>query len=103
MEVSRHVFVDGREGWGKMSDRFASLKIILVALFSFACLSLALTAQSQQAPAAKAPAPAPRHDISGTWEPLNGFSDGIQATGVKAMPNDGKPEHQLPFTPLGLA
>jgi hypothetical protein len=50
-----------------------------------------------------APVPAPRHDISGTWEPANGPSDGIQATGVKAMPNDGKPEHQLPYTPLGLA
>jgi hypothetical protein len=86
-----------------MRDRFTALKIILAALFSFACLSLALTAQSQQAPVTKTPAAAPRHDISGTWEPLNGFADGIQAQGVKAMPNDGKPEHQLPFTPLGLA
>ena len=49
-----------------------------------------------------APAPAPRHDISGTWEPANGPADGIQADGVKAVPNDGKPEHQLPYTPLGL-
>ena len=50
-----------------------------------------------------APSPAQRHDISGTWEPANGPGDGIQATGVKAMPNDGRPEHQLPYTPLGLA
>ena len=87
-----------------MLNRLRALKIILVALFSFACLALALTAQSQQAPAAKGAAPtsAPHHDISGTWEPANGFADGIQAQGVKAMPNDGKPEHQLPFTPLGL-
>jgi len=49
------------------------------------------------------PAPAPRHDISGTWAPANGPGDGIQAGGVKAMPNDGKPEHELPYTPLGLA
>ena len=49
------------------------------------------------------PAPAPRHDISGTWEPANGRGDGVQAGGVKAMPNDGKPEHELPYTPLGLA
>jgi hypothetical protein len=48
-------------------------------------------------------APAPRHDISGTWEPANGVGDGIQATGAKAMPSDGKPEHELPYTPLGLA
>jgi len=49
------------------------------------------------------PAPAPRHDISGTWEPANGPGDGVQAGGVKAMPNDGKPEHELPYTPHGLA
>ena len=48
-------------------------------------------------------AAAPRHDISGTWEPANGPGDGIQGTGVKAMPNDGKPEHELPYTPHGLA
>ena len=47
-------------------------------------------------------APAPRHDISGTWEPANGFLDGLGMLGAKAMPEDGKPEHQLPFTPLGL-
>jgi hypothetical protein len=44
------------------------------------------------------PAPAPPHDISGTWLALNG----VQAVGVQAMPNDGRPEHQLPFTPYGL-
>ena len=27
---------------------------------------------------------------------------GIQANGVQAMPNDGKPEHQLPYTSYGL-
>ena len=45
---------------------------------------------------------APRHDISGTWEPANGQLDGLGIFGAKAMPEDGKPEHQLPFTPLGL-
>ena len=44
-------------------------------------------------------APAPRHDISGTWDPGN---DGIQPLGPRAMPEDGKPEHQIPYTPLGL-
>jgi hypothetical protein len=47
-------------------------------------------------------APAPRHDISGTWEPTNGFLDGLGMLGAKAMPEDGKPEHELPYTPLGL-
>jgi hypothetical protein len=47
-------------------------------------------------------APAPRHDISGTWAPANGPLDGGGFSGAKNMPEDGKPEHQLPFTPLGL-
>jgi hypothetical protein len=62
-------------------------------------------AKDQKAAAASpkaAAAAAPRHDLSGTWEPANGPSEGIQPDGVKAMPNDGKPEHQLPYTPYGL-
>src|SRR2546427_1513923 len=47
-------------------------------------------------------APAPAHDISGTWAPANGFLDGLGPYGAKAMPEDGKPEHELPYTPLGL-
>lgn len=43
-------------------------------------------------------APAPRRDISGTWDP---GSAGIQALGPRDMPEDGKPEHQLPYTSLG--
>jgi hypothetical protein len=45
------------------------------------------------------PAPASPHDISGIWDPGN---NGIQPLGPRAMPDDGKPEHQLPYTPLGL-
>ncbi|HZP33294.1 MAG TPA: hypothetical protein VFB23_08015 [Candidatus Acidoferrales bacterium] len=48
------------------------------------------------------PGPAPRHDISGTWEPARGPGDGIQANGPHDMPYDGKPEHDPPYTPLGL-
>src|SRR5207245_8383994 len=48
------------------------------------------------------PAPAPRHDISGVWEPARGPGDGIQANGPRDMPYDGKPEHDPPYTPLGL-
>ena len=50
----------------------------------------------------EAPGPAPRHDISGTWEPARGPGDGIQANGPHDMPYDGKPEHDPPYTPLGL-
>jgi len=48
------------------------------------------------------PGPAPRHDISGVWEPARGPGDGIQANGPRDMPYDGKPEHDPPYTPLGL-
>jgi len=47
------------------------------------------------------PAPAPKRDISGVWDPSPGPSEGIQQFGAKAMPEDGKPEHRLPYTPLG--
>jgi hypothetical protein len=45
-------------------------------------------------------APAPRHDISGIWDGTD--TGGIQQLGAKAAPDDGKPEHQPPYTPLGL-
>jgi hypothetical protein len=45
-------------------------------------------------------APAPPHDISGIWDPPNGA--GNQVLGAGAMPDDGKPGHQLPYTPAGL-
>ena len=49
------------------------------------------------------PAPAPKRDISGVWEPAAGPSAGINANGAQQMPSDGKPEHELPFTPEGRA
>jgi hypothetical protein len=45
--------------------------------------------------------PAPKHNISGLWG-TEAPNSAVQAGGVQAMPNDGKPEHQLPFTPYGL-
>jgi len=94
-----------------MLHRFTILIIVLVAAPVFSSLAFAQNERPRQPAAAqgqKAAAPkeqksvaAPRHDISGTWAPANGPSDGIQANGVKAMPNDGKPEHQLPYTPYG--
>ncbi len=47
------------------------------------------------------PAPAPRRDISGIWLPAAGAGAGTQANGAQLMPSDGKPEHELPFTPMG--
>ena len=47
--------------------------------------------------------PAPKRDISGIREPAGGPGDAIQANGAKAMPSDGKPEHELPFTSEGMA
>ena len=75
--------------------------IALVPMLMLASLVRAQTAPSQQAGAVKdqKAAPAPRHDISGIWDPGNG---GIQPLGPQAMPEDGKPEHRVPYTPLGL-
>ncbi|HLH05627.1 MAG TPA: hypothetical protein VKW78_00170 [Terriglobales bacterium] len=47
----------------------------------------------------KSSAPAPKHDISGTWEPAEGWRNGVQAQGAYNYPMDGK--HPLPFTPEG--
>src|SRR6266851_3925769 len=45
--------------------------------------------------------PAPRHDISGIWDPGMNATQVLGTLGASAMPEDGKPEHQLPYTPLG--
>src|SRR5215472_8661650 len=45
-------------------------------------------------------APAPRHDISGIWDPPH--MSGLGVFGAISMPDDGKPEHQPPYTPLGF-
>ena len=50
-------------------------------------------------PKDRKPAPAPRRDISGIWDP--GLT-GVQMFGANTVPDDGKPEHQPPYTPLGL-
>jgi len=46
--------------------------------------------------------PVPVRDISGLWSGLWGARLGNQAKGVQLHPNDGTPENQPPFTPLGL-
>ena len=50
---------------------------------------------------AQKPAPAPPRDISGIWQPVRAI-EGIQPSGALNMPADGKPEHELPYTPAGL-
>ena len=91
---------------GTAGTRTAVLAVLLVELL-ISSLTSAQTPHPEQTAAAQektaAAAPAPRHDITGTWEPAKAPGDGIQPFGAKAMPNDGKPEHQLPYTPLGLA
>jgi hypothetical protein len=90
----------------KMQNRSPAPVMVLVAAVTFSALAFGQNAQTQHPEASKVQnataAPAPFHDISGTWEPAGGPGDGIQPYGVKAMPNDGKPEHQLPYTPYGL-
>jgi hypothetical protein len=89
-----------------MLNPFKASVIVLMAIQAFSPLAHAQSARPQPSGAAKEQkaiaTPAPPHDISGTWAPANGPSDGIQPNGVYAMSNDGKPEHQLPFTPYGL-
>jgi len=89
-----------------MLNRFSVSAIALMAVLTFSPFAFAQNTSLQKSAAAKdqkaTAAPAPPHDISGTWEPANGPNDGIQPYGAKAMPNDGKPEHQLPYTPYGL-
>ena len=102
----------------KTVNRFLVL-IVVLAVVTLCSLAFAQTARPQQAGTAKnqkaAPyidgwgntiiadsssAPAPPHDISGVWDPVG--NRGVQQLGAGAMPEDGKPEHQLSFTPLGL-
>ena len=74
------------------------------------CFSVVTFNQASRVPGAQydsdfpneKPEPAPRRDLSGIWEPARGPGDAIQATGAKNMPDSGRPEHQLPFTPEGL-
>ncbi len=47
------------------------------------------------------PGPAPKRSLAGIWEPAHSIGDGTQADGAKAMPADGKPEHEPPYTPEG--
>lgn len=91
-----------------MAKRFlhpATVLLVVIAVLTGFAFSSATHAQSGQQPTAAddspEPGPAPRRDLSGTWTPASGPGGGIQARGVQAVPNDGRPEHALPYTPYG--
>jgi hypothetical protein len=80
-----------------------ALSLLVAAAFSFAVFAQNSKDGGWPDPVWKqdrkaTPGPAPRHNITGLW----GTTNGVQAGGVTAMPNDGKPEHQLPYTAYGL-
>jgi len=49
----------------------------------------------------KKPGPAPMHDLSGIWEPVPRYRDGVFASGPRDMPSDKAHEAQMPYTPAG--
>ncbi len=87
--------------------RSAILTSIVIGVLTFCSLGFAQNGwiwfdstpgrQKQQTQQKSPSASAPRHNISGMW-----YVNAVQAGGVETMPNDGKPEHQLPYTPYGL-
>ena len=83
--------------FGAITARVA-LAVALSASF-VCCVSFAQTGPEEST---ADPDRAPRRDLSGTWTPVGGTRVGIQANGVQAMPNDGRPEHELPYTEYGL-
>lgn len=52
-------------------------------------------------PGNEKPLPAPKRDLTGIWDPPEVV--GVQPLGAGAVPDDGKPEHRLPYTSDGLA
>ena len=49
----------------------------------------------------KKPGPAPVHDLSGIWEPVPRYRDGVFASGPRDMPSDAAHEAAMPYTPMG--
>jgi hypothetical protein len=83
--------------------RFRLVVMGVLAVVAFGTNEAGLSQQSGAAKSKKAAsAPAPRHDLSGIWAPATGPGAGIQAKGPYSMPDDGKPEHNPPYSALGL-
>jgi hypothetical protein len=88
-------------------------RLVLVSII--ACVAAAISASAQRVqppvhvdgwgkavpdkPKDYKPGPAPKRDLSGIWEPADGWRAGVQATGARDFPSDRT--HTLPFTPLG--
>ena len=85
-----------------MRKTFNFAVVASVAVWLFTPVGLAQTNPTKNSNAAihDKPAPPPRRDLSGIWDPLP-QNAGVQGSGAKAMPADGKPEHELPYTPFG--
>jgi hypothetical protein len=49
----------------------------------------------------KKPGPTPTHDLSGIWEPIPRYRDGVFASGPKNMPGDATHEAMMPYTAAG--
>ena len=96
---------DLRSGVQEIRSRLVVIVMVLLAALTISFIAFAQSAPAQNSVAVKdkesAPAPAPQHDISGLWDPTPPRA-GVQAGGPRNMPNDGKPEHELPYTPHGL-
>jgi hypothetical protein len=99
-----------------LSPRSGHFTVARAAAFIIAALTLSSLANSQtisipftREPGAvydrdvpnEKPGPAPKRDISGIWEPARSLADAVGADGAKALPADGKPGHEPPFTPEG--
>src|SRR6476659_8630178 len=53
--------------------------------------------------AGKKPGPAPARDLSGIWEPVPRYRDGVFASGPRDMPSDAAHEAMMPYTAQGKA
>jgi len=73
----------------------------VAALHVFAILTAPLAATCLFPACTGAQTAAPKRDLSGIWEPVRAL-EGIQPNGALNMPADGKPEHELHYTPFGL-
>src|SRR6202021_2615285 len=80
-----------------MSNRVLVSIAVLVAALTVSPVLRAQTWSTQAGPVKDTKAPAPPRDLTGVWD----TQEGIQATGAKNNPSDGK--HDLHFTPLGEA
>src|SRR6267143_240483 len=84
-----------------MRNRLVAPEVVLVVLL-FSPFMCSQTPQPQSgAVKGQESAPAARNDISGIWDPGIDPIQVIGVLGASAMPEDGKPEHELPYTPLG--